>query len=88
MNDSDVGMLNIDMAGRIIETNPAFRNLLSYTPAEMQGHRVQEFTPVEDLHIGNDVMAPHGAAKSTPSHSRNAIRAATGRASGSRLRQP
>jgi len=57
VNDSDVGMLNIDMAGRIIETNPAFANLLGYTPAEMQGRRVQEFTPVEDLHIGNDVMA-------------------------------
>ncbi len=57
MNGSDVGMLNIDMNGRIIETNPAFANLLGYTPAEMEGRRVQEFTPVEDLHVGNDVIA-------------------------------
>lgn len=56
-NHSDVGMLNIDMSGRIIETNPAFAGLLGYAPAEMQGRRVHEFTPVEDLHIGNDVIA-------------------------------
>jgi len=56
-NFSDVGMLNLDMAGRIIETNPAFASMLGYTPEEMQGRRVHEFTPVEDLHIGNDVIA-------------------------------
>ncbi|MGE0282360.1 MAG: PAS domain S-box protein [Rhizobiaceae bacterium] len=57
INDSDVGMLNIDMTGCIVETNPAFAGLLGYTPAEMQGRRVQEFTPVEDLHIGNDAIS-------------------------------
>ena len=48
MDQSAVGMLNIDLTGRIIESNPAFARMLGYVPADLDGRRVQEFTPAED----------------------------------------
>lgn len=56
MQDSAVGVLNIDLSGRIVETNPAFAEMLGYKLFEMEGRKVQEFTPDEDLHLGGGVM--------------------------------
>ena len=68
MDQSAVGMLNIDLTGRIIESNPAFARMLGYVPADLDGRRVQEFTPAEDLAIGNDTMA--AAARGEIEHCR------------------
>lgn len=56
MYDSSIGMHNIDLSGRIVEANPAFAEMLGYQLSEVEGRKVQEFTPVEDLHLGTDVM--------------------------------
>ena len=39
------GIVTVDLEGRIIDFNPAFLKILSYTPDELKSLRFQEITP-------------------------------------------
>jgi len=68
MHESPIGMLNIDLSGRIIEANPAFASMLGFKHFELEGRSVQEFTPPEDIHLGNEVMNSARSGKLQPMH--------------------
>jgi diguanylate cyclase (GGDEF)-like protein/PAS domain S-box-containing protein len=42
------GMLQVDLEGRIIDSNPAIQELLGYSHSELEGHRTSEFVHPDD----------------------------------------
>src|SRR5207237_995766 len=53
---SQAGMAFADLNGRLTSTNEAFRQLVGYTDAELQGVSVLELTHPEDLPLSEEVL--------------------------------
>ena len=49
MNYAPIGMVLIDMEGRCLRANPAIREILGYTEAELAGTLMRQLCPHEDL---------------------------------------
>jgi PAS domain S-box-containing protein len=49
-DNSPIGIRLTDLEGRIIDTNPAFRQMLGYSKAELSGMLVADITYPEDYH--------------------------------------
>ncbi len=48
-NGAPMGIVQCDVEGRVLETNPAFQHMLGYSREELRGMHFQDFTHPEDL---------------------------------------
>lgn len=63
VDEAPVGIMSIDLTGRIVECNPALAAMLGYSRAEVEGHQVQDFSLPEDIEAGAEFRRKAGTGQ-------------------------